>query len=111
VVLATVEAGGGLPVRRAGAAGHGRALRGNSRRAAGRHRYWIPLVGEMLKPRLSAGFRFGLMVLVGGLAVVAITPFVVYRFATGNHLAAVIDIGIQVAIVSIVAYASRSGNM
>ncbi|WP_043711712.1 GGDEF domain-containing protein [Novilysobacter defluvii] len=65
----------------------------------------------MLKPRLSADFRFGLMVVFGGLAVVAITPFVVYRFATGNHLAAVIDIGIQVAIVSIVAYAWRSGNM
>ena len=65
----------------------------------------------MLKPRLSADFRFGLMVLFGGLAIVAITPFVVYRFSTGQYLAAVIDIAIQLVIASIVAYAWRSGNM
>ena len=64
-----------------------------------------------MKPRLSADFRFALMVLFGGLAVVAITPFVVHRFANGQIMAGVVDILIQLVIVAIVAYAWRSGNM
>ncbi|MCE7032323.1 diguanylate cyclase [Lysobacter sp. GX 14042] len=64
-----------------------------------------------MKPRLSADFRFALMVLFGGLAVLAITPFAVYRFASGQLVAGLVDVLIELVIVAIVAYAWRSGNM
>lgn len=51
------------------------------------------------------------MVLFGVLAVVAVTPFTVYRFATGQYLAGGLDLLIQLAILAVVGYAWRSGNM
>lgn len=60
--------------------------------------------------RLRSDFQLGILSLFGLCAVFGVTPFAVFRFASGNALAGSIDLGIVLAIVAGVAYAWRSGN-
>ena len=60
--------------------------------------------------RLRSDFRLGILSVFGLCAVFGVTPFALYRFASGNALAGSIDLGIVLAIVAGVAYAWRSGN-
>jgi diguanylate cyclase (GGDEF)-like protein len=60
--------------------------------------------------RLRSDFQLGILSLFGLCAVFGVTPFAVFRFASGNALAGSIDLGIVLAIMAGVAYAWRSGN-
>jgi len=60
--------------------------------------------------RLRSDFQLGILSLFGLCAVLGVTPFAVYRFATGNVLAGSIDLGIVLAIVVGVLHAWRTGN-
>jgi diguanylate cyclase (GGDEF)-like protein len=61
--------------------------------------------------RIRNDFRFAIISLFGVVAVVAILPFAIYRFANGQVLAGCVDIGIMLAIVSSVIYVWRGGNL
>jgi diguanylate cyclase (GGDEF)-like protein len=61
--------------------------------------------------RLRSDFRFAIMSLFGVVAVVGILPFAIYRFASGQTLAGLVDLGIMVSIVSGVVYVWRGGNL
>lgn len=61
--------------------------------------------------RLRDDFPLSIITLLGGCAVFAITPFAVYRFASGHVEAGVIDSLIVVFISAMVVYAWRSGKV
>lgn len=61
--------------------------------------------------RVRNNFQFGIILLFGVIAVVAITPFAIYRFWSGNTLAGTVDLGILVCIIATVLYAWRGGNV
>jgi len=60
--------------------------------------------------RLRSDFQLGILSLFGLCAVLGVTPFAVFRFATGNTLAGSIDLGIVLAIVVGVLYAWMTGR-
>lgn len=56
-------------------------------------------------------FQLGIILLFGGIATIAIIPFAIYRFWTGNTLAGSVDLGILTCISATVLYAWRGGNV
>ena len=60
--------------------------------------------------RLRNDFQLGILSLFGLCAVLGVTPFALYRFASGNVLAGGIDLGIVLAIAAGVGYAWATGR-
>jgi diguanylate cyclase (GGDEF)-like protein len=60
--------------------------------------------------RLRHDFQLSIITLLGICAVLGVSPFVVYRFATGDPLAGATDLLIVSAIAGIVVYAWITGN-
>ena len=60
-----------------------------------------------LLARLRNDFRLGILTLFGGVANLGILPFAFYRFATGNVVAGLVDLGILACIIAAVAYGWR----
>lgn len=65
----------------------------------------------MVFERLRNNFQLGIIVLFGAIAFLAIAPFAVYRFVSGNVLAGSVDLGILAGIVAGVVYAWNGGNL
>ncbi len=61
--------------------------------------------------RLRNDFRFALIILFGAVAAGGVLPFAIYRFANGQVLAGVVDLGIVLAIAGSVIHAWRGGNV
>lgn len=61
--------------------------------------------------RLRTDFNFAVTSLFGGIAILAIVPFAVFRFLRGEMLAGWVDTGIVVAIAIALAYVWRGGSM
>lgn len=64
----------------------------------------------MLWYRLRNDFPLAIITLIAVCAVLGITPFAIYRFASGHMVAGVIDLGMVLIIVGAVVHAWRSGN-
>jgi diguanylate cyclase (GGDEF)-like protein len=64
-------------------------------------RYWA---------RLRTDYDLAIITSFGGCALFGITPFAIYRFATGNPLAGIVDLAIIGSICLAVAHAWRSGD-
>lgn len=64
----------------------------------------------MLWYRLRNDFPLAIITLIGICAVFGITPFSIYRFATGNLMAGMIDLGMVLIIAGAVVHAWYSGN-
>lgn len=64
----------------------------------------------MLWYRLRNDFPLAIITLFGACAVLGIFPFAIFRFATGNPLAGLIDSAIVLGIGAAVVHAWRSGN-
>jgi diguanylate cyclase len=60
--------------------------------------------------RLTKDFQLAIITLFGALAAVGITPFAVYRFATGSLLIGFVDAAIVAGILAAVVYAWRTGD-
>lgn len=60
--------------------------------------------------RLRDDFPLAMITLIGAVATLGIMPFAIYRFASGNPLVGLIDIGILLSIAGAVVHAWRSGN-
>ncbi|HSR66054.1 MAG TPA: GGDEF domain-containing protein [Xanthomonadaceae bacterium] len=60
--------------------------------------------------RLRNDFQLAILTLFGACAVLGVTPFAFYRFATGNRVAGSIDLSIVACIALAVLHAWRSGN-
>lgn len=61
--------------------------------------------------RIRTDFRFAIMVLFSVVTVLGVTPFVVYRFAHGESMAAVVDLLIVLLLTSSGIYVWRGGNL
>lgn len=61
--------------------------------------------------RLRTDFRFAIVILFGTIAALCIAPFAVYRFAVGQTMAGLLDLGILVCISAGIAYAWRGGDL
>lgn len=64
----------------------------------------------MLFSRLARDFELAVITLFGGLAALAITPFAIYRFATGNIVVGLLDACVAICITGAVVYAWRTGK-
>ena len=64
----------------------------------------------MLWYRLRNDYPLALITLIGAVATLGIVPFAIYRFATGNLVAGVIDSVLVLGIVGAVAHAWHTGN-
>ncbi|MBW0148297.1 GGDEF domain-containing protein [Marinobacter arenosus] len=60
--------------------------------------------------RLKTDFRLSIITLLGASAILGITPFAVFRFMQGNHLAGLVDVTILVGIVASVSHAWLTGR-
>jgi diguanylate cyclase (GGDEF)-like protein len=60
---------------------------------------------------MRTDFRRAVLTLLGGSAVAGVLPFVWYRFAQGQVLAGLADIAIAAALVGVIVYAWRGGNI
>jgi diguanylate cyclase (GGDEF)-like protein len=60
--------------------------------------------------RLRSDYQLGIITSFGACAFVGIFPFALYRFATGNVAAGVLDLGIVASICLAVAYAWHTGD-
>lgn len=60
--------------------------------------------------RLRTDFRFAIITLFGVIAVIAIVPFAVYRFARGDIVAGWVDMGILASIGLAIAHVWRGGR-
>ncbi|GMU43799.1 MAG: GGDEF domain-containing protein [Xanthomonadales bacterium] len=60
--------------------------------------------------RLKGDFDLAILVIFGGCAGLAITPFSFFRFANGQYLLGLVDLAIVAAIGAAVVHAVRSGN-
>ena len=60
--------------------------------------------------RLRADYQLSILTSFSGCAVFGIGPFAIYRFATGNFWAGLVDLGIVASIFLAVAHAWRSGD-
>lgn len=60
--------------------------------------------------RLRNDFLLAILTLLGACGTLGILPFAIYRFATGNVVAGVIDSAIMLTIVASAVYAWRTGN-
>ncbi len=60
--------------------------------------------------RLRHDFQLSIITLLGACAVFGITPFAIFRFATGNLVAAIVDLLILASICVTVTYAWRTGD-
>lgn len=69
-----------------------------------------PIFARLLA-RLRKDFRLSIITVFGGVAVFAIAPFAVLRFAQGQWLAGVVDTLIVLGIVGPTAYAWRGGDL
>lgn len=69
-----------------------------------------PLFARLLA-RLRKDFRLSIMTVFGGVAVFAITPFAVLRFAQGQWLAGLVDAAIALGIIVPTVYAWRGGRL
>jgi diguanylate cyclase (GGDEF)-like protein len=63
-----------------------------------------------LLSRLRNDFRLALLTLFGAVANVGILPFALYRFATGNPVAGLVDLGILACIIGAVVHGWRGGE-
>ena len=61
--------------------------------------------------RLKGDLRLTLILMFGVLTITGITPFVIYRFASGQWAAGLLDIAIQAGIGAAVLYAWRGGDV
>ncbi|SJZ97879.1 GGDEF domain-containing protein [Novilysobacter spongiicola] len=61
--------------------------------------------------RLKNDLRLTLILMFGVLTITGITPFVIYRFASGQWAAGLLDIAIQAGIGAAVLYAWRGGDV
>lgn len=66
---------------------------------------------SVLPVRIRNNFQLAIILLFGVIALLAILPFAIYRFVTGDLLAGVIDTAILVCIASAVIYAWRGGHV
>jgi diguanylate cyclase (GGDEF)-like protein len=69
-----------------------------------------PFAARLLA-RLQNDFRLSIIMVFGGVAVFAITPFAVLRFSQGQWLAGVVDAAIAVGIIVPTVYAWRGGRL
>jgi len=60
--------------------------------------------------RLRNDYPLALLTLIGAVATLGLTPFAIYRFATGNLVAGVIDSVLVLSIIGAVAHAWHTGN-
>ncbi len=61
--------------------------------------------------RLRSDFKFAVISLFGGIAILAITPFAMYRFLQGQVLAGWVDVGILLTIALAVGHVWRGGSL
>jgi len=64
-----------------------------------------------LPARIRSNFKLAIILLFGVIALVAILPFAIYRFATGNVEAGMVDAAILACIAAGVIYAWRGGDV
>lgn len=60
--------------------------------------------------RLRNDFQLSIIVLMGVIGVLGITPYAIYRLLHGNHLVSIADSMIVLSTISAVVYAWRTGN-
>ena len=62
------------------------------------------------KHRLTSDFHLGIVVLFGSITTLGITPFAIYRYATGQRVATLVDAAIVLCIATATLYAWRTGR-
>jgi len=64
----------------------------------------------MILHRMRNDFHLAVVTIFGAIAVIGISPFAVYRYYSGNNLAAIMDVAIVVLISAALAHAWITGN-
>ncbi|MDT8409376.1 MAG: GGDEF domain-containing protein [Wenzhouxiangellaceae bacterium] len=69
-----------------------------------------PQFREQFKARFRDDYQFAMIMLFGGLAVIIISGFTVYRYASGYYLGGTVNLSIVISMLLVLAYAITSGE-